>query len=144
MTGCFHVWMWCGVLTFPLLIDPTGHEDKCNILLFHPLASSLLTSAACDGTVLIWDLEKKAVKITLDPHPEPVSGVCVCVCACVRACMHVCAYVHIMFVVMRNPFTACGSCLQWPGVMMASCWPLFVKTRRFASIIRVNLHPQPM
>ena len=92
MTGCFHVWMWCGVLTFPLLIDPTGHEDKCNILLFHPLASSLLTSAACDGTVLIWDLEKKAVKITLDPHPEPVSGVCVCVRACVCACVCICTY----------------------------------------------------
>ena len=60
-----------------------GHEDKCNILLFHPMASSLLATAACDGTVLIWDLDKKEVKISLDPLPEPVSGVCVCVCVCV-------------------------------------------------------------
>lgn len=51
------------------------------------MASSLLATAACDGTVLIWDLEKKAVKISLDPLPEPVSDVCVCLCVRRRVCV---------------------------------------------------------
>ena len=71
------------VFTPPRVSSLAGHEDKCNILLFHPMASSLLATAACDGTVLIWDLDKKEVKISLDPLPEPVSGVCVCVRVCV-------------------------------------------------------------
>jgi coronin-7 len=49
-----------------------GHEEKCNVLLFHPLASSLLTSAGYDGSVFIWDLENREVAITLDPLPEPL------------------------------------------------------------------------
>ena len=75
------------------LFSPLGHEEKCNVLLFHPLASSLLTSAGYDGSVFIWDLENREVAITLDPLPEPVSssatqaGISYKFCMCVYAIM---------------------------------------------------------
>ena len=60
-----------------LLTTLVGHEEKCNVLAFHPHASSLLVTAGYDRNVLIWDLEEKEVAITLDPLPEPVSLLCI-------------------------------------------------------------------
>ena len=50
-----------------------GHHEKPNVLAFHPQANSLLASAGYDGKLLIWNVEKKTIEITLEPLAEPVS-----------------------------------------------------------------------
>ena len=42
------------------------------MLCFHPLASDILATAAYDGKILIWNVAKQQVEITLDPIEEPV------------------------------------------------------------------------
>ena len=56
-----------------LLLLSSGHQEKPNILAFHPQASSLLASAGYDGRLLVWNLDTQKVAITLEPLSEPVS-----------------------------------------------------------------------
>lgn len=50
----------------------TGHQDKANVLQFHPQANSLLASAGYDCRLLLWDISSLSVVLTLDKLPEPV------------------------------------------------------------------------
>ena len=50
----------------------TGHREKANILCFHPLASDVLATSGYDGKILIWNINKQQVEISLDPTQEPV------------------------------------------------------------------------
>jgi len=49
-----------------------GHQEKPNLLAFHPQASSLLASVGYDCRLLIWNLDTQKVEITMDPLPEPL------------------------------------------------------------------------
>ena len=49
-----------------------GHQEKPNILCFHPQASSLMASAGFDCRLLIWDLEQRKIALRMDPLPQPV------------------------------------------------------------------------
>ena len=51
---------------------PPGHQEKPNILCFHPQASSLLASAGFDCQLFLWDLEERAISLRMDPLPQPV------------------------------------------------------------------------
>jgi coronin-7 len=51
-----------------------GHQEKPNILCFHPQASSLLASAGYDCRLLIWDLTERTISLQMDPLPEPLLG----------------------------------------------------------------------
>jgi coronin-7 len=49
-----------------------GHQEKPNVLCFHPQASSLLASAGFDCQLLIWDLKEGATALQMDPLPQPL------------------------------------------------------------------------
>ena len=49
-----------------------GHNDKPNVVRYHPTAKNVLTSAAYDQTVKLWDLDKGTDALTLTGHSEPV------------------------------------------------------------------------
>ena len=53
-------------------ISLPGHEDKPNIVKYHPSASGVLASSALDLTVKIWDINKAKALITLTGHTEQV------------------------------------------------------------------------
>ena len=57
----------------PSILYPLGHQEKPNLLAFHPQATSLLASAGYDGRLLIWNLDTRKIEITMDTLPEPVS-----------------------------------------------------------------------
>lgn len=52
----------------------SAHPDKIYIIRFHPTASDLLTTAAHDLTIKIWDLsqETPTAEITLTGHTEQI------------------------------------------------------------------------
>ena len=57
-----------------------GHQEKPNVLAFHPQAKSLLVSAGYDCRILLWNLNTQQVAIELNALPQPVrytSGCCV-------------------------------------------------------------------
>ena len=60
-------------LLLPSIFYSLGHQEKPNLLAFHPQASSLLASAGYDGRLLIWNLDTRKIEITMDTLPEPVS-----------------------------------------------------------------------
>ncbi|CAI8048905.1 Coronin-7 [Geodia barretti] len=49
-----------------------GHQEKPNLLCFHPQASSLLATAGFDCHLFIWDLEERAISLRMDPLPQPL------------------------------------------------------------------------
>ena len=49
-----------------------GHQEKPNLLCFHPQASSLLATAGFDCHLFIWDLEERAISLRMDTLPQPV------------------------------------------------------------------------
>ncbi|XP_068701404.1 coronin-7-like isoform X1 [Montipora foliosa] len=49
-----------------------GHQDKPNIVKYHPSAIGVLASAALDLTVKIWDISQAKALITLTDHTEQV------------------------------------------------------------------------
>lgn len=49
-----------------------GHQEKPNVIQFHPFAKSLLASAGYDCRLLVWDISKLAVAISLDELSAPV------------------------------------------------------------------------
>lgn len=49
-----------------------GHNDKPNLVKYHPTASGVLASAAMDLTIKIWDVEKAKDLITLTGHTDSV------------------------------------------------------------------------
>ena len=53
---------------------PSGHQEKPNLLCFHPQASSLLASAGFDCQLFLWDLEERTISLRMDPLPQPVSA----------------------------------------------------------------------
>jgi len=55
-----------------MLLFIPGHREKANILCFHPLASDVLATSGYDGKILIWNMSKQQVEISLDPVQEPV------------------------------------------------------------------------
>ena len=75
-----------------------GHREKANILCFHPLASDVMATAGYDGKLLIWDMNKRQVEISLDPVQEPVRH-------------------STLFVCMKVPISLV-SCFLWRGVKM--------------------------
>ena len=54
------------ILSFP------GHNDKPNLVKYHPVASGVLASSSLDLTVKIWDINKAKALITLTGHSEQV------------------------------------------------------------------------
>ena len=52
-----------------------GHNDKPNIVRYHSTARNVLTSAAYDMTVKLWDLNKETDASTLNGHSEPVEQI---------------------------------------------------------------------
>lgn len=54
------------ILSFP------GHNDKPNLVKYHPVASGVLASSSLDLTVKIWDINKAKALITLTGHNEQV------------------------------------------------------------------------
>ena len=50
----------------------TGHQEKANVLAFHPQAEGLLASAGYDGKLLLWDLTDQCVAMEMEPLPQPV------------------------------------------------------------------------
>ena len=54
------------ILSFP------GHNDKPNVVKYHPVASGVLASSSLDLTVKIWDINKAKALITLTGHNEQV------------------------------------------------------------------------
>ncbi|KAK2563477.1 Coronin-7 [Acropora cervicornis] len=57
-----------------------GHQDKPNVVRYHPTASGVLASAALDLTVKIWDINSAKALITLADRPwtcrKPWSSCC--------------------------------------------------------------------
>ncbi|KAJ7357667.1 Coronin-7 [Desmophyllum pertusum] len=49
-----------------------GHDDKPNIVKYHPTANGVLASSSLDLTVKIWDISKAKDLITLNGHTEQV------------------------------------------------------------------------
>ncbi|CAI8054249.1 Coronin-7 [Geodia barretti] len=49
-----------------------GHQEKPNLLCFHPQASSLLATAGFDCHLFIWNLEERAISLRMDPLPQPL------------------------------------------------------------------------
>ncbi|EDO49756.1 predicted protein [Nematostella vectensis] len=75
-TGVISIWnLPSGGLT-EILDEPVeelkGHYDKPNIVRYHPNAENLLTSAAYDLTVKLWDINAAKSVITLEGHNEQV------------------------------------------------------------------------
>ncbi|PFX34280.1 Coronin-7 [Stylophora pistillata] len=67
----------CGSGVMDFAMDPfnkqrlaTGHNDKPNLVKYHPTASGVLASAAMDLTIKIWDVEKAKDLITLTGHTD--------------------------------------------------------------------------
>ena len=58
----------------PCFCSSPGHQEKPNILCFHPLASSILASCGYDCRLYIWNVNTKKIAITLNPVKEPVSN----------------------------------------------------------------------
>lgn len=54
-----------------------AHPDKIYLIRFHPTASNLLTTAAHDQTVKIWDLtpETPVAAITLTGHSDQIFSI---------------------------------------------------------------------
>ena len=50
----------------------TGHNDKPNIVKYHPTAKGVLASAAMDLTIKIWDVDKAKDLITLNGLTDSV------------------------------------------------------------------------
>lgn len=59
--------------------EPTAslecHADKIYCIKFHPLAQSILATAAYDMTVKIWDLDHLTLCYTLTGHEDQVNEV---------------------------------------------------------------------
>ena len=66
-----------------------GHQEKPNVLQFHPQARSLLASAGYDCKLLLWDLSSLSVAVTLDELPEPVTSISANFCSIVDGCAFV-------------------------------------------------------
>ena len=49
-----------------------GHQEKVNVLQFHPQAKSLLASSGYDCKLLLWDLSSHSVALSLECSSEPV------------------------------------------------------------------------
>lgn len=58
-------------ITSPLVVLK-GHNDKPNLVKYHPVASGVLASSSLDLTVKIWDIDKAKALITLTGHSEQV------------------------------------------------------------------------
>ena len=52
-----------------------GHDDKPNIVKYHPTANGVLASSSLDLTVKIWDIGKAKDLITLNGHTEQVGNI---------------------------------------------------------------------
>ena len=58
--------LYLTILSFP------GHNDKPNLVKYHPVSSGVLASSSLDLTVKIWDIDKAKALITLTGHSEQV------------------------------------------------------------------------
>ena len=67
----FHLTCLIDFVSF-YFIDLPGHQDKPNIVKYHPSAIGVLASAALDLTVKIWDISQAKALITLTDHTEQV------------------------------------------------------------------------
>ncbi|XP_022787917.1 coronin-7-like [Stylophora pistillata] len=56
----------------PGCLSQSCHNDKPNLVKYHPTASGVLASAAMDLTIKIWDVEKAKDLITLTGHTDSV------------------------------------------------------------------------
>lgn len=81
----------------------TGHQDKPNVIAFHPLAKSVLASAGYDGCLHIWNVDKKEISITLD----------------IKELVSVCYRYQVYSNLVVDVLTCC-SCLQLPGALVDS------------------------
>ena len=55
-----------------VLLFFAGHQEKANVLAFHPQAEGLLASAGYDGKLLLWDLASHCVVKEMEGLPHPV------------------------------------------------------------------------
>ena len=81
-----------------------GHQEKPNIVVFHPQAKSVLVSAGYDCRLLVWDVSKPIVSIILDQLSAPVRCVvlcCVVLCCVVLCCVVLCCVVLCCVVLCR-------------------------------------------
>lgn len=58
-----------------LYLYVAGHDDKPNIVKYHPTANGVLASSSLDLTVKIWDISKAKDLITLNGHTEQVGTI---------------------------------------------------------------------
>ena len=56
-----------------------GHQEKPNVLTFHPQARDLLMSAGYDGKIFLWDLSIHRVAMEMETLSQPV-GSCFMYC----------------------------------------------------------------
>lgn len=56
-----------------------GHQEKPNVLTFHPQARDLLMSAGYDGKIFLWDLSTHRVAMEMETLSQPV-GSCFMYC----------------------------------------------------------------
>lgn len=64
----------------------TGHQEKPNILTFHPQARDVLMSAGYDGKIFIWDLSNHRVVMEMDPLSQPVCSKQLYMSVCYFSC----------------------------------------------------------
>ena len=69
------------ILNYNNYCTDSGHQDKANILHFHPQAKSLLASAGYDRRLLLWDLSTLNVALSLTGLSAPVCSFNSC-CFC--------------------------------------------------------------
>ena len=54
------------------MLEVAQNTDRITIVVFHPLASDVLASVSADYVIRVWDIQKGAVTIQLEPHPDQV------------------------------------------------------------------------
>ena len=109
--------LFANLVTYIAYVYFTGHREKANILCFHPLASDVLATSGYDGKILIWNMNKRQVEISLDPIQEPVRDI------------QLPLYVCVSSVVVSS--------FQWPGAKMVPSWPQWDETGASKSTILV-------
>lgn len=80
-----------------------GHQEKPNVLAFHPQAEGLLASAGYDRKLLLWDLSDQRIAMEMELLPQPV-----CCWVGHHNRLTICSFSHF-------------SCLLSLGAWMANC-----------------------